>query len=167
MKQIHIAVMAGTAAFGASARDGTFYASAVISGVREYVYLYDWGGEKLPKDRGAVQFVYKGAVVGAGTYGFLVDGLFSAGVIGIPGEAGDRVAITVDVWDKASGATFETAYGRLSQTVSIVLGGAGSPPALPAQLTGYTGGVIYTPEPSTVALAILGLGGLLFVSRRK
>ncbi len=172
MKKTLFALAAGAVVFGASAADGTFAASNIIGGVREYIYLSDIDRTltKLPKERGAVQFVYNGAVVGAGTYGFLAAGTFSAGTISIPGQAGNSVAITVDVWDKASGATFDIATATLSQTVTITLGGAGSPPVTAAPLTGYTGGImytIYTPEPSTLALAAFGLGGLLFVIRRK
>ena len=157
--------------FGASAADGTFSASAVINGVRYYVYDFD--GAKLSKANGAVQFIYNGTVLGAGTYGFLTDGLFSAGTISIPGQAGQTVAITIEVWDKTKAATYDiaSAFGPywLPQTVTITLGGAGTPAATPAPLTGYTGGQAFlpVPEPTTVALAALGLGGLLFVRRRK
>ena len=170
MKQILLAIVAGTAAFSASAADGTFSASNIIGGVRYYVYDID-GTTKLAKDRGAVQFLYNGAVVGAGTYNFLQAGTFSAGTISIPGQAGNTVSITIEVWDKTTAATYEQAiFSGLywpAQTVTIALGGAGNPPATAAALTGYKGGPPVMPEPSAVALAALGLGGLLFVSRRK
>ncbi len=164
MKQILLAVVAGTAAFGASATDGTFSGSNVIGGVRYYVYECD--GTKLAKANGAVQFVYNGAVVGAGVYGFLADGTFSAGTIRIPDQAGNTVAITVDVWDKTTGATFDSATYTWSSTVTITLGGAGSPAAPPAPLTGFNG-QSECPEPSTIALAALGLGSLCFIAHRK
>ena len=169
MKQILLAVVAGTAAFSASAADGTFSASNIIGGVRQYIY--DLDGAKLAVDKGAVQFVYNGAVVGAGVYGFRQPGTFSAGVISIPGQAGNTVSITIEVWDKAMAATYDQslagAYYWPRQTVTITLGGAGNPPATAAALTGYLGGGPTTPEPSSVALAALGLGGLLLISRRK
>ncbi len=174
MKQILLAVVAGTAAFGASAADGTFAASNVIGGVRQYVYNPD--GSKLSVSLGAVEFLYNGGVVGQGTYRFLKDGLFSAGTVAIPDQAGKTVDITIEVWDKTYGETYEIAATKpfalllLPQTVTITLGGAGSPPATAASLTGFTGGTLYfanVPEPSGIALAALGLGGLFFVSRRK
>ena len=171
MKKALLAFAAGTVVFGASAADGTFAGSNIIGGVRQYVYDVD-GTTKLAKANGAVQFVYNGTVLGAGTYGFLQDGLFSVGTISIPGQAGNSVAITIDVWDKTTGATYDIAsiIGRIwsSQTVTITLGGAGNPAATPAPLTGYTSSrPLVAPEPSAVALAVFGLGGLLFVRRRK
>ncbi len=173
MKKALLAFAAGTVVFGASAADGTFAGSNIIGGVRQYVYDVD-GTTKLAKANGAVQFVYNGAVVGAGTYGFLQDGIFSAGTISIPGHAGQTVAITIEVWDKTRAATYDQIVNEVGthylfpQTVSITLGGVGSPPSTPAALTGFTGGRLFLlPEPSTIALAALGLGGLLFVSRRK
>ncbi len=164
MKKILLTLAATATVFSAFAADGTFAASNVINGVRQYIF--DTDGTKLATANGAVQFVYNGAVVGTGTYGFLAPGTFSAGTISIPGQAGNSVAITVDVWDKTSGATFDVATQTLTQTVTITLGGGGVPPATAAPLTGFTGGTL-APEPSTIALAALGLGGLLFISRRK
>ena len=153
-------------AFGASAADGTFAASNIIGGVRQYVYDID-GTTKLAKANGAVEFFYNGSALGDGAYGFFADGIFSAGTLSIPGQSNSRVEITIDIWDKTTAATYEQAslFGRgYSQTLSIFLGGDGNPPA---SLVGFQGrGLILTPEPSTVALAALGLGGLLLVSRR-
>ena len=171
MKQILLAVVAGTAAFSASAADGTFSASNIIGGIRQYVYDID-GTTKLAKERGAVQFLFNGAVVGAGTYNFLQPGTFSAGTISIPGQAGNTVSITIEVWDKTLTPTYEMAlisglYWQ-AQTVTITLGGAGNPPATAAALTGYVSSrPAMAPEPSTVALAAIGLGGLLFIRWRK
>ncbi len=174
MKQMLIAAMAGTTAFGAHGADGTFAASSSIDGVRQFVYDVD-GTTKLATANGAVQFLFNGSVVGTGTYGFWVPGLFSAGTISIPGQAGNTVAITIEVWDKTTAPTYEQAMGFVgnflpAQTVFITLGGAGRFPDVPASLTGFTGGKLLhlmAPEPSAIALAALGLGGLLFVSRRK
>jgi len=171
MKQILFAVVAAATFSSAFAADGTFAASSIIGGVREYTFDVD-GTTKLAAAKGAVQFVVNGAVVGAGTYNFLQAGTFSSGDISIPGAAGQTVQITIDVWDKTTGATYDIASKSgaylPSQTVTVTLGGGGNPPATSAALTGFTGGkLILAPEPSTVALAALGLGGLLFISRRK
>ena len=174
MKKILLTLAASATVLSAFAADGTFAASSIIGGVREYTYNPD-GTTKLLKANGAVQFVYNGAVVGTGTYGFLQDGTFSAGTLSIPGQAGNQVSITIDVWDKSTQATYDlasTVAGGIylpAQTVTITLGGAGVPPATAAALTGFTGGTMLkvVPEPSTIALAAFGLGGLLFISRRK
>ena len=171
MKKILLTLAASATVFSAFAVDGTFSASNIIGGVRQYVFDTD-GTTKLAVAKGAVQFLYNGAVVGTGTYGFLQAGTFSAGTISIPGQAGNSVSITIEAWDKTLTSTYEQAMvsGAYlpAQTVTITLGGAGNPPATAAALTGFTGGkLIPAPEPSTIALAALGLGGLLFISRRK
>ncbi len=163
--------MAGTAAFGASATDGTFAASNIIGGVRQYIYDVD-GTTKLATANGAVQFLYDGAVTGNGIYPFLQPGLFVGHVIGLPGQAGNTATITIEVWDKTTATTYEQAmlsgHYLPAQTVVISLGGAGGVPSVASELFGFTGGkLVAAPEPATVALAALGLGGLLLVSRRK
>ncbi len=97
-------------------------------------------------------------------------GLFSGGSILVGNIApGAAATIKVIAWDVTSGATYDSAYSRGSQTFDIAaLGGTGSPPSTPvamANFTGFTVGLLI-PEPSTYALAALGLGGLL-VFRRK
>jgi len=168
MKKILFTLAASASIFSAFAIDGSFTASSIIGGVRQYTYDLD-GITKVSKDNGAVQFVFNGAVVGAGTYNFASAGTFSAGVVNIPGQAGNTVSLTIDVWDKSTAATYEDALkvGKYlpSQTITITLGSDKLPPS---ELTGFSGGkLVLAPEPSTVALAALGLGGLLFISRRK
>ena len=166
------ASLAITTATLTQAQDGTFAASNVIAGVRQYIYDTD-GTTFLPKSNGAVQFVLNGTVLGAGTYGLFIDGIFSAGVIRVPGLAGNVVTIGVDVWDKSTGATYAiaSASGHFmpEQSVTIILGGAGGGvPATASPLAGFIGGkLIAAPEPSTLALVALGLGGLIFLARRR
>jgi hypothetical protein len=162
-------VALSTLATAALAQDGTFYGSNIIGGVRQYIYDID-GKTLLPKADGAVQFVYNGTVLGSGVYLFLANGLFSVGTISIPNMAGQHVAIEIDVWDKSTATTYTAAltsgHFLSEQKVTINLGGAGGVPASPAALFGFTGGqLIAAPEPSTLALAALGLGGLIFIFR--
>jgi len=85
--------------------------------------------------------------------------------------AGAAVFLKVQAWDNTGGATFATSNTKGESAVfSVTTGGAGDPPSLPADLTTFTsfkvsaGTVI--PEPSTIALGLLGAGALL-LRRRK
>jgi len=87
---------------------------------------------------------------------------------------GSAASVAMRAWDASTGASYDAATVRGSSAVlSIVLGGGGSPPAVPADLTGLTGFSLAgtgpgpaVPEPTTVALGLLGAGAL-FLRRRK
>lgn len=99
---------------------------------------------------------------------FLANGLFSGGSRTIAGVAsGAQATLQVAVLD-AGGATIGT-----SDSFTVTLGGGGVPPSPPASLTGLAaftagGGAVVDPipEPSTIALAILGGAALLFRRRK-
>ena len=103
-------------------------------------------------------------------------GYWRSGTAIIPTVApGATASVQIRAWASAAGATYEQALagsGATGQsiTLSVVTGGAGSPPSLPADLAGLTsfaitgGGVI--PEPSVLALGALGSLALL-IRRRK
>jgi len=108
---------------------------------------------------------------GAGFWDSGADGARS--VAGQPG--GTTVLVVARAWTAASGsfAAAQTAaggkYGQ-SPALTIVLGGGGVPAALPADLSAMasfklTAAPVNTPEPSTIALGLLGAGALLL--RRK
>ena len=94
----------------------------------------------------------------------------SRSVPGVP--AGEAAEVLARVWRLADGATWEAAVaaGRgwtESCPLTITLT---APPALPAPMVGLTwpSANLCVPEPSTVALAILGsLSAVLMVRRRK
>ena len=94
-------------------------------------------------------------------------GLFSGGTLVVPFVAPDAKAdVIVRAWDVTSGATYASALYKNEISFSIdKLGGAGSPPTLPAVIANFRSFAL-VPEPSTYALAALGLGGLLLFRRK-
>lgn len=104
-------------------------------------------------------------------------GYFVGGTQVIPGVVGGGTAwIQILVWDTSAGATYAAAlasgldnvYG-FSSVFSVVTGNpSAEPPGTPALLTGLQSfSLVVVPEPSTFALAGLGLAGLLLFRRRK
>jgi hypothetical protein len=80
--------------------------------------------------------------------------------------------VQVRAWESQYGTEWRPELEFLGAGKSAVwqvkTGGAGEPPGVPQPLTGMQSFAIYTliPEPSTVALGMVGLGALLFVRRR-
>lgn len=123
-------------------------------------------GTPLAKALGQVEVLSGDTVIASG--GFGADGLFFLGAIDVP-----TTAITIRAWDSSSGSSYATALikslnpEQMNVTLTQFGGGATPPPALgvAGNFTGLTLEVV--PEPSTVALAALGLVGLFFAVRRK
>jgi len=92
---------------------------------------------------------------------------------------GSTPTLTVRAWTTASGsfaAAQTTPGGQFGEWTftSPPISGAGSPPSLPPTLTGWGNQLVSTglelttaPEPTTVALGVLGLGALVLARRRK
>lgn len=98
-------------------------------------------------------------------------GLFSGGVLTIPFVApGGTADVIVRAWDVTTGASYDAATVRGSVSFSIASLGGGTPPAPPASMANFASfkleNVAVIPEPSTYALAALGLGGLLLFRRK-
>jgi hypothetical protein len=86
---------------------------------------------------------------------------------------GANAVIELRAWDGTKGATYEAAsaagggfYVGKSAQITIATGGSGTPPSLPANLVGLQSFAIAVPEPSTIALGLLGAAALL-IRRRK
>lgn len=127
---------------------------------------------------GSTDFVQIGNVA---TVGVPVTGVFSGGgrTTG-PATAGGAMAqFQVRAWELAYGTTYEAAIaaanmnGRptkrgISNTITIATGNpSGTPPTTPTSLTGLTGFTVDVPEPSVIALGVIGAGALLLLRRRK
>ena len=118
---------------------GDFSARNLIG--TEKRYILDPAGNPLAAAAGAVEFLANGSVFLTG--GLVEDGVFALGVAAIPGSSiGGVATITVRAWDKTTGATFDAATIRGSETFMVgPLGGDLNPPAAlanfqPLQLTG-------------------------------
>lgn len=96
-------------------------------------------------------------------------GWFLGGVKTLTGVTGTIVA-QVRVWDTAMGATYTAARSGggqfgFSNPVNVVLATGSTPPPSLTGLAGFQLQIV--PEPSTLALAGLGLAGLLIFRRRQ
>jgi len=89
-----------------------------------------------------------------------------AGAVIVPNIAGgSQATVVLRAWE---GAAYDTALTKgQSAPITITLGGGGSPPAVPANLVGLQGFSMTTiPEPSTMALGLLGAAALLYRRRK-
>ena len=109
----------------------------------------------------------------AGASGFFLN----QGDLQVPNSPpGSTPTLTVRAWETAAGSFAAAAIKGEGSFTAQPLGGPNPNPALPAIFTpGLTGfgnettqiGFIMTPEPSTYALGVLGLGALAMMRRRK
>jgi len=80
---------------------------------------------------------------------------------------GQTVTLRMYAFNGSAYNSADTTIVGNSNDISVTLGGGGSPPGVPAELIGLKGFTMHNtvPEPSTIALGVLGLGALLI--RRK
>jgi len=85
---------------------------------------------------------------------------------------GGTATLQVRVWDGSLFSSYTAAVtgggitGK-SATFNYTTGGGGSPPATPGGMEGLQSFTLQTPEPSTIALGLLGAASLFVVRRRK
>jgi hypothetical protein len=120
-------------------------------------------------------------LVGASANIVPLAGLFSGGTRTVPGGAsgiapGAICAVQIRGWQASAGnyETASTTAGDYSGKSTVFAVDTGDPTVVPAgtpgsiigvgQFTGFT--MVPTPEPSTIALGILGLAGLFVLRRR-
>jgi hypothetical protein len=129
-----------------------------------------YGGASGANEAALTQLGGTAAVV-AGT-GFIFGGTRTNAAV----AGGANGAFQVRAWTASSGADWNTALasgsgnaGKTGVFENATGNPAASPPTNPALLTGWNAPLIVTPipEPSTIALAGLGLASLLVIRRRK
>jgi len=96
-------------------------------------------------------------------------GYFNGGVRDIAGTiAGNIITAQVRAWSTAAGGSWEAAGPGArgeSNLIQVTLGGGTALPANLLGLQGFNVGVV--PEPSSIALGLLGLGAIALFRRRK
>ena len=94
-------------------------------------------------------------------------GLFTGGILTIPFlYPGSMADVEIRAWDVTTGATYESSFFKSSVRFTVEsLGGAGTPPSLPAVLANMPPFAV-CPELSTYALGGLGLGLIVLHSHR-
>jgi len=146
--------------------------------------IFDVGGTTRLSGTGFYAQLY-GAAAG-GTLAAIGDALtFSTGRPGyilatgvdttrsIPGVTpGGNAQVQIRAWSASAGSTYEAALAAggavgSSDVLTLATGGGGAPPGPPADLVGLKSfSLNVIPEPSTLALGILG-AALLVIRRRK
>lgn len=97
-------------------------------------------------------------------------GIVSGGTVTTALAAGSTAYVQLKAWEASGGASYEAAKnsGKMFGSSEIVkidaLGGGGSPPAVPAPLKGLQSFTL-VPEPSTLALGVLGAAALMLRRR--
>lgn len=138
-------------------------------GAAAKAFILGVDGQPLAKALGSVEILdATGNVIKSGGLG--ANGLFFLGVTDIPGtQPGGAGSIIIRTWDNSTGSSYAAATSKAEAIVTLTgLGGGAIPPPGLGTAGNFTGLQLSAiPEPSTVALAALGLVGLLFVARRK
>jgi len=178
MNKLLLTTLGMVAAVSAAYAQGTFNANNNFTpaGASAKAFVLDPSGNPLAKANGRVEILSGGTSLspnGSAGVALTLDGLFFInGLVAPNAGLGGTANLVVRAWDVTSGATYDAAKTRGSVNVVISsLGGGTPPPATFGNNSDFKGlkleggGVI--PEPSTVALAALGVAGLFVMARRK
>jgi hypothetical protein len=157
----------------------TVYTGARLSGTGFVAEL--WGIVGAGRPEGELQRLASGAFR-TGTAAGIIAGNLALPVPNTPTvaqggpDAGHVGTFQIRAWNAAlagPGATWASVvnspipHGSSVLVTSGTLGGTGSPPATTPNLVGLTSFNLTVPEPSAIALGVLGLGTLMFLRRRK
>ncbi|MFO1461479.1 MAG: hypothetical protein U1G08_19010 [Verrucomicrobiota bacterium] len=118
---------------------------------RFLAYIEDYRLGPIPKEWSNRGFKPNGNLLKSG--GFVRDGIFDLGVVDIPGTTpGGAGVVIIRGWDSRIGASAET-WAKAWQIVTLSgLGGGAIPPPRLAQISNFSGLIIYgrlTPTPPT------------------
>ncbi|MFO1459010.1 MAG: PEP-CTERM sorting domain-containing protein [Verrucomicrobiota bacterium] len=140
------------------------------SSTKAFIVGYD--GLPLAKALGSIEVLDgNGNVIKSG--GLDADGLFFLGDAQIPGTSpGGSGVVIIRAWDNSTGSGYATASVRNQAIVTLTgLGGGAIPTPGLGTAGNFTGmqvpEILDMPEPSSVALAALGMVGLFMVGRRR
>ena len=187
MKKLVIVAISLLAVVAAQAQ-GTFSFSNTPGGNGVDAAVFDGAGAKLSGDGYLLQ-IWAGPDAGSlaaasdpqpfrtGAAAGYIKALTATANNVVPGANG---VVEARVWRVAAGATFAAAAASgdasplgnylKSNQLTVKSGGDGSPPSLPTAITGLTwqnsGKLVVIPEPSVIALGVLG-GLALLIRRRK
>jgi len=170
MKRILIAVVCCAGAIGVIAQPSTFNFSNVPLNPRPIIGDIDGTGLG---SNARVQFWAGPSPDSLEAIGdpiaFISGGIFNGprrDVISVPADGSTPTFISLQAWiDDGSGGMINPAF---SEIFSLVGGGSGNPTAVPAALVGLNGFCLSpfcVPEPSSYALALVGVG-ILFLRHR-
>jgi hypothetical protein len=141
-----------------------------------------WGPQGTPE----ASLVLLPASSNGVTTTWLLSGLFIGGTASFPVPGGTVISVQVRVWT-ATYADYAAAVASLPGDPSVAigkgiiqtvaLGGGGDPPSAPQDLAAPSGGGTpfqpflvagpLAPEPSSIALALLGIGAIVLFRRRR
>jgi len=176
------AVLVSASTFG----QGTINFNNLVTarGINAPVLRADGTGAGSGATPANAQLFLVGGTAGAKTYtaipgvlAFRTSPAAAQGYVANPGQVtvpniagGQQVTVVMRAWDGASydaaAASQNLAFGT-SNEITLTLGNAGSPPSVPADLVGLTGfTILAVPEPSTMALGLLGAAALLYRRRK-
>jgi len=109
----------------------------------------------------------------AGAIGLFIPNAIVGGDTGIPNSSGGTATVALAAWFNGGGAYTSLAaaqaagqaWGESAATTVTGLGGTGSPPATPPAIGVPSFSLTSTPEPSTIALGVMGASAFLLRRR--